>query len=327
MGKTVLITGGAGYIGSHVCKILADNGFLPVTYDNLSRGNKWAVQWGQFEKGDILDSDRLEEVFVKHKPVAVMHFAALSSVGESVKDPMPYYRINVCGTLSLLDAMRKNGVEKMLFSSSCAIYGEHLQAQISENQIKKPINPYGMSKLAVENILADYDSAYKLKSISLRYFNAAGADPDCKIGEVHKFETRIIPILLEVANGTRQNFTIYGSDYDTPDGTCVRDFIHVNDIANAHILALKELLNNYTSASYNLGNGNGFSVKEIIQCVREVTNQPISTQLGPRRPGDPSVLVSNSQQAISKLGWTPERSSLTSIIEDAWRWSLHFQNK
>ena len=318
----ILVTGGAGYIGSHTCKALAAAGFMPVAYDNLVFGHEWAVKWGPLARGDILDRGRLEEVFRQYKPSAIVHFAAYAYVGESVEQPAKYYKNNVTGTLTLLEAMRDHGVEQMVYSSTCATYGRPQMIPIPEHHPQNPVNPYGASKLMVEQILADFSAAYGLRSISLRYFNAAGADADGEIGEDHDPETHLIPLVLQTAAGKRPNITIYGTDYDTPDGTCIRDYVHVSDLAEAHVLALKALSSNGSSASYNLGTGRGFSVREVIQTAHSVTGRVIPVREGPRRPGDPPRLVADATRANTELGWTPKYADLNQIVKSAWSWSL-----
>ena len=277
--RSVLVTGGAGYIGSHACKALARAGYLPIVYDNLSYGHEWAVKWGPFQRGDILDRTRLDEVLAKYRPDAVMHFAAFAYVGESVTDPGKYYRNNVAGSLALLEAMRDFGIPRIVFSSSCATYGLPDRFPISEDAPQRPINPYGASKLMVERMLADFESAHGLVWTALRYFNAAGADADCEIGEEHDPETHLIPLVLDAASGRRPHVTIFGTDYDTPDGTCIRDYIHVTDLAEAHVLAL-QASEGGTSAAYNLGNGRGFSVREVINSVERVTGLNVPIHIG-----------------------------------------------
>jgi UDP-arabinose 4-epimerase len=320
--RNVLVTGGAGYIGSHACKALAGAGFIPIAYDNLASGHEWAVRWGPIEKGDILDQARLNEVFKTYRPSAVMHFAAHAYVGESVEEPAKYYRNNVAGSLSLLEAMREHDVSQIVFSSSCATYGVPKAIPIAEKHPQNPINPYGASKLMIERMLADFGAAYGLRSISLRYFNAAGADPDGEIGEDHDPETHLIPLVLEAAARKRSNITIFGTDYDTPDGTCIRDYVHVTDLAEAHVLALRALRGSCNSASYNLGTGNGFSVGEVIQTAREITGRSISAKGGLRRPGDPSRLMADATRAKNELGWKPQYGDLHPMIATAWNWII-----
>ena len=317
---SVLVTGGAGYIGSHACKALADAGFTPVAYDNLSRGHDWAVKWGPLERGDLADSERLCDAIRTHRPIAVMHFAAFAYVGESVAAPEIYYRNNVFGTLNLLEAMRAEGLDRIVFSSSCATYGLPRALPIPETHKLDPINPYGRGKAMAEYILRDFEAAHGLRFISLRYFNAAGADPAGEIGESHNPETHLIPLALDAAAGQIAELHIFGDDYDTPDGTCIRDYIHVCDLASAHLLALKRLLDGGASGVFNLGNGNGYSVREVIGTARRVTGKEIAVQLGPRRPGDPPILVSDGALARRELGWIPQRPDLETQITDAWRW-------
>jgi UDP-arabinose 4-epimerase len=316
----VLVTGGAGYIGSHACKALACAGFVPVAYDNLCNGHDWAVRWGPLEVGDVRDGARLEEVLRRYEPCAVMHFAAFAYVGESVADPLKYYRNNVAGTVELLAAMRNRGVDKLVFSSTCATYGIPTELPISETHPQQPINPYGASKLAVERILREVDAAYGIRSIALRYFDAAGADRDGDIGERHLPETHLIPLVLEAAADPARSVTVFGSDYDTPDGTCVRDYIHVTDLAQAHVLALQGLLDGRRSDAFNLGNGKGFSVSEVIAASRRITGRPIHTQMADRRPGDPAMLVGSARKISAELGWKPQYSSLDAMIQTAWAW-------
>jgi UDP-arabinose 4-epimerase len=318
--KHVLVTGGAGYIGAHACKALAAAGYTPITYDNLVYGHPEAVRWGPLEKGDIGDRTQLEMVMQKYNPSAVMHFAAYAYVGESVENPAKYYRNNVAGTLSLLESMKHCGINKMIFSSTCATYGMPDQIPIGESHPQNPINPYGRSKLMIEWILRDFAAAYDLKYISLRYFNAAGADPSAEIGEDHDPETHLIPLVLEAALGRRNRLEIYGTDYDTPDGTCIRDYIHVTDLADAHLLALEYLNDGGESDVFNLGNGNGFSVGEVITTAKKVTGCDIPCFESERRPGDPSVLIGSSEKIRNKLGWRAAHNSLEAIIKTAWRW-------
>lgn len=316
----VLVTGGAGYIGSHTCKALAAAGYNPVVLDNLSFGHKWAVKWGPIQIGDISNGSDLDAVFDLYQPKAVVHFAAYAYVGESVTDPAKYYSNNVVGTLSLLNAMRRHGVGKLIFSSSCATYGLPQHELISETHPQAPINPYGRSKLIIEQILRDFDVAYGLRSISLRYFNAAGADPTGSIGEAHDPETHLIPLALDVACGRRPCLSVFGDDYDTRDGTCIRDYVHVCDLAEAHVLALQALQRGETTAAYNLGNGSGFSVREVIDMVERVTGCPVATSVLPRRDGDPAALVADASLAKRCLGWNPKITHLKDIMATAWSW-------
>ncbi len=319
-GNHVLVTGGAGYIGAHACKALAEAGYTPVTYDNLVYGHPEAVKWGPLEKGDIGDRTRVEMVMQKYNPLAVLHFAAYAYVGESVENPGKYYRNNVAGTLSLLESMRKCRIDKIIFSSTCATYGMPDQIPIDENHPQNPINPYGRTKLMIEWILRDFAAAYGLKYVSLRYFNAAGADPAAEIGERHDPETHLIPLVLETALGRRNRLEIYGTDYDTPDGTCIRDYIHVTDLANAHLLALEYLKDGGESNIFNLGNGSGFSVKEVIRSAVKITGCDIPYFEIERRAGDPGVLIGSSEKIINALGWRVAHNNLDTIIKTAWQW-------
>jgi len=318
----VLVTGGAGYIGSHACKVLALAGHEPIVYDNLVNGHRWAVQWGPLEVGDISNSDQLDVAFKTYKPDAVMHFAAYAYVGESVSDPSKYYRNNVVGSLTLLEATRKYQVDKLVFSSTCATYGIPHSLLIDENHPQFPINPYGRSKLMVEQVLRDFDQAYSLRSISLRYFNAAGADPDGDIGECHDPETHLIPLALDAASGDGPPLTVYGDDYGTPDGTCIRDYIHVQDLARAHVMALEALNQGSSTTAYNLANGKGFSVREVLHTVDQVTKLAVPRIVGPRREGDPASLVGDAKKIGEELGWHPRYHDLKQIIETAWHWHL-----
>ena len=318
--NSILVTGGAGYIGSHTCKALAQAGYEPVVYDNLVYGHESAVKWGPLEKGDTGDIDRVIAVIQKYRPIAVIHFAAYAYVGESVEDPGKYYRNNVMGTLGLLEAMRLCDISRFVFSSTCATYGMPETELLAESHPQRPINPYGHSKLMVEQILRDFDQAFGMKSLSLRYFNAAGADPDGDTGEDHDPETHLIPLVLDAAAGKRPKITIFGDDYDTPDGTCIRDYIHVADLADAHLLALDALNRGYETNAINLGVGKGYSVKEVIDTARQITGKEIDCEIGARRPGDPSRLVSAAGLASSVLDWQPRYPDLESIVETAWRW-------
>ena len=318
--KSVLVTGGAGYIGAHACKALAGAGYLPITYDNLVYGHSQSVKWGPLEEGDIGDRLRLETVLQKYKPSAVMHFAAYAYVGESVENPAKYYHNNVTGSLTLLQSMRNCGINRIIFSSTCATYGMPEQIPIGETHPQNPINPYGRSKLMIEWILQDFATAYGLNFVSLRYFNAAGADPDADIGEDHNPETHLIPLVLDAAQDRKNQLKIFGTDYDTTDGTCIRDYIHVSDLADAHLLALEYLRDGGESKVFNLGNGNGFSVREVIATARQITGCDISCAESARRPGDPPVLIGSSDKIRKILGWNPVHNSLESIIETAWQW-------
>lgn len=325
MSKTVLVTGGAGYIGSHTCKVLKQNGYLPVTYDNLIYGHKEAVQWGPFEEGDILDAPRLKEVFAKYSPVAVIHFAAFGYVGESVQDPGKYYTNNVSGTVNLLEAMRRAECEKVVFSSTCATFGVPETLPITEKSPQQPINPYGRSKLMIEQILADYDHAYGMKHVALRYFNAAGADPDGEIGEDHTPETHLIPIVLEAALGKRDKLVVYGDDYPTSDGTAIRDYVHVMDLADAHVRSLALLEATGNSDQFNLGSETGTSVKEIIDSTEAACGVKVPFAYGERRVGDPPVLVANAAKAKRELQWSPQYSDVDTIIKTAYQWHAREQ--
>ena len=320
-----MVTGGAGYIGSHACKALAQAGYHPLTFDNLVYGHSWAVKWGPLEIGDINARSKLNAVIQKYRPTAIMHFAAYAYVGESVIDPGKYYRNNVAGTLTLLECARDNDIGKFIFSSSCATYGIPIQETICEDHPQNPINPYGASKLMVERILQDFDSAYGLRSIALRYFNSAGADPDGDIGEMHNPETHLIPLILDVAAGFRTAIQIFGDDYETPDGTCIRDYIHVSDLAQAHVLALQALEQGSKTKQFNLGNGKGYSVNEVISAVKMVTGKAILVKIGPRRAGDPARLVGDASRVIDELGWKPQFNELQLIIKTAWNW--HVKNR
>mgnify|MGYP001073486815 FL=1 len=316
----LLVVGGAGYIGSHMVKHLLQRGCDVVTFDNLSTGHRDAVLGGEFVLGALADRAALDALFSQYKFDAVFHFASFIQVGESVKEPAKYYANNVVNTLNLLDAMVAHGVGRFVFSSTAAVYGEPAYTPIDEAHPKQPINPYGKTKWMVEQILEDYDRAYGLRSIALRYFNAAGADPEGQLGERHDPETHLIPLVLQAASGRRPHISVFGRDYDTPDGTCIRDYIHVADLADAHWLALDKLMQGAASAAYNLGNGNGFSVQEVIDAAASVTGRPIPVVDAPRRDGDPARLVADSTAARQALNWQPARFDLESIIEDAWKW-------
>ncbi len=319
----ILITGGAGYIGSHCCKALASRGFVPVVYDNLSRGHRAFARWGPFEYGDILDRARLSEVMRKYQPVAVMHFAALTSVGESVADPATYFRNNVVGSLTLLETMRIHGIQDVILSSTAAVYGMPEIVPIVETCPHNPINPYGRAKLVVEEMAQDFARAYSFRVGVLRYFNACGADADGEVGESHDPETHLIPLILAAAKGTNPAITIFGNDYDTPDGTCVRDYVHVADLAEAHHLVLDSLLTNKQSCTYNVGNGQGFSVLEVIEAARHVTGLPVPVKIADRRAGDPPFLIADHTRIKTELGWEPRYSGLTNILQSAWNWMNH----
>jgi UDP-glucose-4-epimerase GalE len=315
----VLVTGGAGYIGSHACKALAEAGHEPITYDNLSTGHGWAVRWGPLEVGDILDPARLAEVFARHAPDAVMHFASRIFVGESVTDPAIYHRTNVVGTLNLLDATRAAGVRRFVFSSSCAAYGIPEKSPIALDAPQWPVNPYGWTKLLGERMLADYCAAYGLGGVALRYFNAAGADPGGMIGEDHDPETHLIPLALDAASGRRPHLDLLGDDYATPDGTCIRDYVHVCDLADAHVRALDACEPGIMRAA-NLGVGRGSSVREVIDSVQRVTGFEVPIRMAARRPGDAPALVADPSSARHLLEWVPQWTQLDAIVESAWNW-------
>ena len=316
----VLVTGGAGYIGSHACKALAAAGFTPVTFDNLITGWREAVKFGPFIQGDLLNRPEIDAVFAQYKPVAVMHFAALSQVGDSMKHPGSYWRNNVQGSLNLIEAAVEAECRNFVFSSTCATYGDQDNVVLNEDSEQYPINAYGASKRAIEDILRDFEAAFGMKSVIFRYFNVAGADPEGEVGEFHKPETHLIPLMLDAIDGKRDALTIFGTDYDTPDGTCIRDYVHVCDLVDAHVLGLKWLLDGKPSRIFNLGTGSGFSVREVIKHSRDVTNRAVPIVEGERRPGDCTKLVSGSVRAMAELGWVPSRSTLPQMISDAWRW-------
>ncbi len=318
--NTILVTGGAGYIGSHACKALKAAGYAPVTYDNLVTGWQDAVKFGPFEHGDLQDRARLDMVFQKHKPIAVMHFAALSLVGESMQDPGLYWRNNVGGSLTLIEAAVAAGCLNFVFSSTCATYGDQDNVVLDENSAQYPINAYGASKRAIEDILRDFEVAHGLHHVIFRYFNVAGADPEGEVGEFHRPETHLVPLMLDALDGKRDALTIFGTDYDTPDGTCIRDYVHVCDLVDAHVLGLHWLRDDKGSRVFNLGTGTGFSVQEVLDQSHSVTNRAVPCTEGPRRPGDCTKLVSGSQRAKDELGWTPNRSTMKQMITDAWRW-------
>nr|ACS26221.1 unknown [uncultured bacterium] len=320
--SSVLITGGAGYIGSHNVKYLQSKGYQVVVLDDLSGGFAEAVSGATLVRGSIGDAALLEQVFSEHRVSAVLNFASFIQVGESVSEPSRYYLNNVGNTLVLLDAMVRHGVKRLVFSSTAAIFGDPQYTPIDEAHPKQPINPYGRSKWIVEQLLQDYANAYGLHSVCLRYFNAAGADPEGQLGERHEPETHLIPLILQAASGRRGHITVFGEDYDTPDGTCIRDYIHVDDLAQAHWLALRYLEANERSAAFNLGNGNGYSIREVIDAVRRVTGRDFRVENGPRRAGDPAVLVADSRLAHEELGWQPQYAQLDEIVRHAWNWEL-----
>jgi UDP-glucose 4-epimerase len=318
--RRILVVGGAGYIGSHMVKRLVEQGYEVVAADNLSTGFRDAVKGARLVEVDIMDSRALKDLLSNAQFAAVLHFASFIQVGESVREPSKYYANNVTATLGLLDAMVSAGVQRLIFSSTAAVYGDPLYVPIDESHAKQPINPYGRSKWMVEQILEDYDRAYGLKSVCLRYFNAAGADPGGELGERHEPETHLIPIILQAAAGRRPAISVFGQDYATPDGTCIRDYIHVEDLVDAHVLALEYLLAGKDSDAFNLGNGNGFSVNEVIASAKRVTGKPISVTYAERRAGDPPRLVADATRAKTLLGWRPKRTDLDTIVADAWRW-------
>ena len=320
----ILVVGGAGYIGSHMVKVLAGKGHDVVTFDNLSKGYRDAVLHGEFIQGDLANQQQLDTLLSGAKFDAVMHFASFIEVGESVREPAKYYQNNLTNTQNLLDAMVKHHVLKFVFSSTAAVFGEPEYTPIDERHPTNPINPYGRSKLMVEQILDDYDHAYGLKSVALRYFNAAGADPDGELGERHSPETHLIPLVLQAASGRRESISVYGDDYDTPDGTCVRDYIHINDLCDAHLLALNKIQNEGQSLRYNLGNGLGFSVMQVINMAKEVTGAAIQVISNERRQGDPAILVADAALAKQELSWQPQFAELHHIIEHAWQWEKSF---
>jgi len=316
----VLVCGGAGYIGSHMAKWLAARDVAVTVLDNLSTGHREAVRWGELVQADLLDPAALERAIAGRRYDAVMHFCARSLVGESMTRPYDYYANNVSGTLNLLRAMQRHGVERLVFSSTAAVFGQPVSDRIDEDHPKAPINPYGASKLMVERMLADAHAAYGLRSVALRYFNAAGASPDGDIGEAHTPETHLIPNVLRAALGTGPALKVFGDDYATADGTCVRDYVHVDDLAQAHLLALAYMDRQPGAHTFNLGNGQGFSVREVIAAAQQVTGRPVPHEIAPRRAGDPAVLVASSDKARRELGWAPQYTELAPIIESAWRW-------
>lgn len=317
----ILVTGGAGYIGAHACKALARAGFEPVAFDNLSTGWAEAVKFGPLVRGDLMDPEAIRAALAEWKPVAVMHFAALSLVGESMTNPAKYWRTNVTGSLNLIEATVAAGIGNFVFSSTCATYGDQDGVVLDETTAQYPINAYGGSKQAIEGILRDFGSAFGLNHVIFRYFNVAGADPEAEVGEQHLPETHLIPIMLEAIEGKRPALTVFGDDYPTRDGTCVRDYVHVSDLVDAHVLGLKWLLDGKGSRAFNLGTGTGFTVREVIDASRAVTNAEVPVIQGARRAGDAVSLVSGSGRALSELGWQPSRSTLPQMIGDAWRWS------
>ena len=317
--RDILVVGGGGYIGSHTCLDLAEKGYTPIVYDNFSNGHREFVKWGPVEEGDIRDRARLDEVFRKYAPAAVIHFAALIEVGESVKDPLAFYENNVAGSLTLFAAARAANCRRLVFSSTCATYGVPEQTPMTETHPQAPINPYGRSKLITEEILRDLCAHDGFRAVILRYFNAAGADPEGRIGERHDPETHAVPLAIEAALGRRNGFSIFGDDYDTRDGSCVRDFVHVMDLAEAHTRAIDHLLNDGRSVALNLGTGEGTTVKELLAAIGDVAGREIAITQASRRPGDTAALVADNSMARDVLGWVP-RNDLSSIVSTAWKW-------
>ncbi len=319
----VLITGGAGYIGSHVVKALGEKGYEVLTIDNLSKGHEEAVLYGEVKRIDLSDRESIRDVLRAFKPEAVMHFAAFIEVRESVLYPLKYYKNNTVNSLILLEEMIYAGINRFIFSSTAAVYGNPVSVPISESESIKPINPYGQSKAFVERILEDFSKSYGLRYVSLRYFNAAGAEPEGKIGESHNPETHLIPLVLKTAKGEIEHIKIFGTDYETPDGTCIRDYIHVDDLSKAHILALEYLLSGGKSNVFNCGYGHGYSVREIIDTAKKVTGVDFPVVESERRPGDPAILVADSSKLKKTLGWIPEFDDIEYIIRTAWNWELN----
>jgi len=320
MKRTVLVAGGAGFVGAHTCKSLAKAGYLPVVLDNLSTGHGDFVRWGPLVQADLRDTGTVAETIRQHACVAVLHFAAFALVGESVAEPAKYYDNNVAGTLSLLSGMRTAECNALVFSSTCAVYGQPESVPIVENTRPEPVNPYGASKLMVERILSDFRGAYGLSSTALRYFNACGADPETEIGELRDPETHLIPRAMMALQGYVQDFAVFGTDFDTQDGTAVRDYVHVSDLADAHVAALDQLLSGSPGGVFNLGTGTGYSVKEVLQAIETITGQRVPPATGPRRPGDPGALIADPTRAREVLGFNPVRSDIATIVETAWAW-------
>jgi len=320
MSRNVLVTGGAGYIGSHACKALALAGYRPVVFDNLSRGHAWAVQWGSFVRGDLADRAAIRDAIKQHNIEAVIHFAAYAYVGESMLDPKTYFSNNVTNTLNLMDVMHECGVKHIVFSSTCATYGVTDGEPISECHPQAPVNPYGESKLFLERALKWYGESYGLNWVALRYFNAAGADPECEIGEAHEPETHLIPLVIQAALRQRTNVHIFGTDYPTADGTAIRDYVHVSDLADAHVRALQYSLDGGNSQAFNLGTGTGHSVSQIIRTVEKVAGRAVPAIVAPRRAGDPPILVANPSLGNRVLGWNAIRSDLDTLVTTAFRW-------
>lgn len=320
MVQHVLVTGGAGYIGAHACKALARAGFVPVAFDNFTTGWREAVKFGPSVEGDLMRPADIAAAFAQYRPVAVMHFAALSLVGESMKDPAKYWRVNVNGALNLMEAAVSAGCLNFVFSSTCATYGDQDGVVLTEDTPQRPINSYGASKRAIEEMLANFGAAFGLQHVIFRYFNVAGADPDGEVGEQHRPETHLIPLMLDAVDGRRPALTVFGTDYPTPDGTCLRDYVHVCDLVDAHVLGLNWLLDGRGSTAFNLGSGAGFSVREVIAAAGAVTNRPMPVVYGERRAGDAAALVSGSDRARTVLGWQPKRSTMDQMIRDAHEW-------
>lgn len=323
MRRVVLVTGGAGYIGSHVCKALSQQGFLPITYDNLCSGNKGAVQWGPFEYGDIRDEARLAEVMRQYRPEVIMHFAALIQVAESVQSPEKYKDNNIYGSQCLLELAGQFGIKNIIFSSTAAVYGSSQTGLLDENTPCYPINPYGETKLAVEKMMQGYAKDHNANVAILRYFNAAGADPECETGTAYKKDTHIIPLLMKAASGDLPTFTVFGRDYETSDGTALRDYVHVSDVADAHIKAMHHMILNNESLLLNIGTSKGVTVNEVVEAAINVTQVPIDILYGERREGDPAVLVADASLARATLNWKPQYSDIQTIIKTAWSWRLH----
>jgi UDP-glucose 4-epimerase/UDP-arabinose 4-epimerase len=318
--RAVLVTGGAGYIGAHTCKALAAQGYMPVTFDNLSTGHRDFVKWGPLVIGEIIDADAVASALHRYDVSAVIHFAAHANIGESVSEPREYYENNVAGSLSLLRGMARAGVDKFIFSSTCAIYGQPEHVPVAESERPRPITPYGVSKLMVEQIATDFRSAYDLAFTALRYFNASGADPDCELGELRDPETHLIPRAMMALQGHIDDFQVFGTDFPTPDGTAVRDYIHVSDLADAHVLAVADLLDGGQGDVFNLGAGKGHSVKQVLDAIATETGLPLPAPSGPKREGDAASLFADATLARQRLGWRPKASDLSTIVGSAWRW-------
>ena len=318
--QTVLVTGGAGYIGAHACKALARAGFQPVAFDNLSTGWAEAVKFGPFVQGDLMNRADLDAAFARYRPIAVMHFAALSLVGDSMTDPGRYWRVNIGSALNLIEAALDAGCLNFVFSSTCATYGDQDGVLLDEHSVQRPINAYGASKRAIEDMLNNFSASHGLNRVIFRYFNVAGADPEGDLGEQHRPETHLIPLMLDAIEGRRPALTLHGTDYPTPDGTCLRDYVHVSDLVDAHVLGLGWLLDGKGNAEFNLGSGRGFSVREVIAASTAVTNRTVPVVEGPRRAGDAAALVSGSTRAVEVLGWKPRYPDLADMIRHAYEW-------